>query len=545
MTSSDRLLGLLLEWEENRRQGREMTPEEMCPGEPALQQALRERIGDRERFRPFWTAHEGTLHDPGAPPRGLPAVEGFELLGEIGRGAMGVVYRARQVQLGRLVALKVIPAGAAASPNELARFRREAEATARLSHSNIVQVYEVGEHNGCPYLALEYIEGGSLAQRLGDTPLPARYAAELVRTLANAVQHAHARGVLHRDLKPGNVLMAADGTPKIADFGLVKLLDRERPPGAETRAGQTQTGAVLGTPCYMAPEQAVGQISVLGPAADVYGLGAILYQLLTGRPPFRAATVLETLEQVRKHDAVRPTILQPGLPRDLETICLKCLEKVPGHRYLSAAALADDLDCFLRGETITARSLTLFEKLVRAIAFSGAPAQLRSWGSVMLLAAPVPALIQLTLLLLFGGWPSYPLVVVLFGVLAACMLTPVVLWPLRGPLRTVPRAYRRFVGSMMATRCAGWLLVPALVALWRPGHDLSEFLLVYPLWIFLDGNFYCMEGSEAGIGYLAALVHYIAAVLGALAPTWAPLILGLLMSGQMVVDGIFLRRLGE
>jgi serine/threonine protein kinase len=540
MASGDRLLELMVQQEEHRRQGREVTAEELCPSDQTLQEALRQRISDRERFRHFWTAPETTRIDPSCSPaqQAMPDVEGYELLEEIGRGGMAVVYKARQTRLDRLVALKVIHAGAAAGSEELARFRREAKATARLSHPNIVQVYEVGEHNSCPYLALELVEGGSLAETLGGTPLPARQAAELVRVLAEAVQHAHARGILHRDLKPANVLLAPDGTPKVVDFGLAKRSD--------TRSDLTTTGQVLGTPSYMAPEQAEGRVRDLGPATDVYSLGAILYKLLTGRAPFKAASILETLEQVKTHDPVRPAALQPGLPRELEAICLKCLEKVPGHRYATAEALARDLGRFLGGEPISACSLTLLEKVTRAIRFSTGPhAQLRSWGSVMLLVAPLPALIQVVLFLLFWKRPSYPLIVMLFGVLAACVLTPLVLWPLREPLRKVPRTYRRFVGSIMATRCAGWLLVPVLVALMRPGHDLSEFFLVFPLWIFLDGNFCCLEGSEAGIGYLEALIHYAAAVLAALAPTWAPLVLGVLMSGQMLVDGLILRRLEE
>jgi serine/threonine-protein kinase len=205
--------------------------------------------------------------------------------------------------------------------------------------------------------------GGSLAELLDGTPLPARRAAELIRALAGAVQHAHECGVIHRDLKPANVLLAPDGTPKIADFGLAKRLDQDR--------GETQTGAVLGTPSYMAPEQAEGKVHDLGPATDVYALGALLYELLTGRAPFKGASVLETLEQVRVHDPVAPSALQPGVPRDLETICLKYLEKLPADRYPSAAALTDDLRRFLEGEPISARSLTALERVARAIAYSG------------------------------------------------------------------------------------------------------------------------------------------------------------------------------
>jgi tetratricopeptide (TPR) repeat protein len=261
---------------------------------------------------------------------------------------MGVVYRAWQVRLRRVVALKMILAGDHAGPEAAARFRVEAEAVARLQHPHIVQIYEVGEHDGRPYVALEYVDGGSLKERLTGAPQPARPTAELVETLARAMHHAHRQGIVHRDLKPANVLVTAEGTPKITDFGLAKLLVG----GAEVH---TQTGAVLGTPSYMAPEQAGGKGKEIGPAVDVYGLGAILYELLTGRPPFRGETPLETLQQVQWEEPVPPSRLQPRLPRDLSTICLKCLQKEPRKRYPSAEALAEDLRRFREGRPIVAR----------------------------------------------------------------------------------------------------------------------------------------------------------------------------------------------
>jgi serine/threonine protein kinase/WD40 repeat protein len=265
---------------------------------------------------------------------GLPAVPGYEVLGELGRGGMGVVYKARQVGLDRLVALKVVLAGAHAE--ELARFRREAEAIARLHHPNVVRIYEVGEHAGLPYFAMELCEGGSLAQRLAGGPLPPAEAARLTATLARAVQAAHEAGVIHRDLKPGNVLLAADRTPRVTDFGLAKRLDDV--------TGLTATGVVLGTPSYMAPEQASGQAKQVGSAADVHALGAVLYACLTGRPPFQAATPLDTILQVLSDPPVPPSRLRAQVPPRLEAICLKCLEKDPRQRYPSAAALADDLE---------------------------------------------------------------------------------------------------------------------------------------------------------------------------------------------------------
>jgi WD40 repeat protein/tRNA A-37 threonylcarbamoyl transferase component Bud32 len=316
---------------------------------------------------------EPTVHQPGTPRTrdgtvpdtrgeeeerggvGPVSVPGYEVLGVLGKGGMGVVYKARHRALGRVVALKMVLHAEYAGPEERRRFRAEAEAVARLQHPGVVQVFEVGEHNGLPYLALEYCPGGSLAQELTGTPWQPGPAAVLVEALAQAVQAAHAAGLVHRDLKPANVLLAADGTPKVADFGLAKRLDVE---------GQTQTGAVLGTPSYMAPEQAAGKKGI-GPAADVYSLGAILYELLTGRPPFQAASAVDLARQVAAEEPVPVRRLQPKVPRDLETVCLKCLEKQPRKRYASAAVLAEDLRRFGAGAPVSARPLGKFERGLR------------------------------------------------------------------------------------------------------------------------------------------------------------------------------------
>lgn len=290
------------------------------------------------------------------------APPGYDELGLLGRGGMGVVYKARHRSLDRVVALKMILTRGHAADDELARFQAEAQAVARLQHPNIVQVFDHGIHDAKPYLALEYCEGGSLASRLDGTPLAPEIAAALVEKLASAVAAAHQASIIHRDLKPSNVLLAGDSSlanavPKIADFGLAKKLDED--------SEQTRSGTILGTPSYMAPEQALGESKHVGPAADIYALGAILYELLTGRPPFKAATTLETLEMVRTQEPVAPRQLQPKTPRDLETICLKCLHKEPNRRYTSATAVAEDLRRFQQQEPILARPISRMERLAK------------------------------------------------------------------------------------------------------------------------------------------------------------------------------------
>jgi WD40 repeat protein len=300
---------------------------------------------------------------------------------------MGVVYKARQIRLNRLCALKMIRTGESTGADFRARFLAEAETIARLRHPNIVQIYGLGDHDGQPYFEMEYIQGGSLDRRLGGTPWAPGPAARLVAVLARAIGDAHRLGIVHRDLKPANVLLEDDGTPKIVDFGLAKTLDGD--------SSLTRSGVFCGTPSYAAPEQAEGLSRSVGPAADIYALGAIFYHLLTGRPPFQAATVLGTLDQVRTADPVPPSRLQPGLPRDAETICLKCLHKDSQRRYADATALAEDLDRFLDGRSILARPAGAAEYLQKWV---------RRHPAVALLSALLAAVIILGFTLVAWQW---------------------------------------------------------------------------------------------------------------------------------------------
>ena len=369
---------IVREYELRQRREPQLTREEYTARFPQFRDALADRLCRVKGAVTRVTAWADPLREPGtsvrepsdrdgtadslAPaerppaPTAFPVIPGYEILGELGRGGMGVVYQARQVRLNRVVALKMILAGEHARPEDLVRFLTEAEAIARLQHPHIVQIFEVGSHAGLPYFAMEYLEGGSLSRKLQGLPLPAPEAVRLVETLARAMQAAHAQNIVHRDLKTANILLDRDGRPKVADFGLAKRMEAD--------GSLTPTDAIMGSPSYMAPEQAVRARDV-GPAADVYALGAILYELLTARPPFKAATRMETVFQVLHEDPVSPRRLLPKIPRDLETICLKCLQKEPARRYATAKALAEDLKRFLNGEPIRARPVSWWEKGVK------------------------------------------------------------------------------------------------------------------------------------------------------------------------------------
>lgn len=395
---NDELFTVLESYLEELHAGRRPPREQFLRAHPEAAGML-ECLDDLQRLSPSLSAETSEFVPEtmgGPPPRQAPPTahdiqqagdfEQYELLDELGRGGMGVVYKARQKDLNRVVAIKMILGGTLSSAEQLHRFAAEARMAAQLQHPNIVRIFASGERLGQPYFVMEYVSGPSLANLLGKGPLRTEDAARLVATLARAVDHLHEHQIVHRDLKPANILLQAHGpppvgvaetTPKIADFGLAKLIEGE--------SRQTTTGTIIGTPSYMAPEQAAARRELIGPRSDVYGLGAILYELLTDRPPFLASSPLDTLVQVIENEPAPPRQLNSWVPRTMELICLRCLEKAPERRYASAKALADDLERFLAHEPVEAQQPNAWQRLRRWA--SREPALASRLGALAVVAA--------------------------------------------------------------------------------------------------------------------------------------------------------------
>jgi len=485
-------------------------------------------------------------------PTSLRDHDDYDLLAEIGRGGMGVVFKAQQKSLSRVVAIKMVLSGNFAGEQERMRFRLEAQAIAQLQHPNIVQIYEVNEDEGRPFLALEFVDGGSLADRIRGQPLSSRAAAEMIRTLALAIHRAHQIGIVHRDLKPGNILLTADGVPKITDFGLAKRL-----PGASGEQApenrNTASGQILGTPSYMAPEQADSRWRDIGPHTDVYALGAILYELLTGRPPFVAESALDTILHVLSDQPAPPRLLNSKVEEDLQTICLKCLEKDGRQRYLSAQELADDLDRFLRGDDIHARSVNLISRLTRVLEDRDHTAEFRHWANVVLwLAGIVFVHHTLTWLAIREEWPSWldwtnRGVSFVIGVGTVLYYRRHSLWPTTAGERQLWAIwigyFLAYVSNLAATRL---LVFEGVIAKGEFAEERWRNLLAYPGTAVLGGLAMFIMGSRYWSRYyLVGIGFFVLAILMTFDLEWAPLELGTAWSLLLLLIGWNLRRMSN
>jgi serine/threonine-protein kinase len=479
-------------------------------------------------------------------PQGLCALGlwgDYELLEELGRGGMGVVYRARQRSLGRIVALKVILRGELASEEDRARFLAEAAAAAQLSHPHIVPIHEVGEHEGQPYFSMQYVEGPTLAQRLANGPLPGREAAELLVPICRAIAAAHARGILHRDLKPSNILLDAEGRGFVTDFGLAKRMSGGEGAGDGfeeiASAPRTLTGAVLGTPGFMAPEQAAGARGRLGPATDVYALGALLYAMLTGRPPFQAATPMDTVLMVLEQDPPPPRLLNPDADPDLELISLKALQKPTDLRYESAAALAEDLERYLRHEPIAARSSHFSQVLSRAFRPTHHVAVLEHWGLLWMWHAAVLLLLCVaTNALQWRGVTDRSVYVLLWT--AGLGTWAGIFWELRrraGPVTFVERQIAHIWAASMACS-VGLFAIEWLLKL--PPLTLSPVLA-----LIAGGVFTAKAGILSGEFYVPAVLLFLTSLPMALAPQWAITLFGVVGGAAFLIPGWKFHRLRQ
>jgi len=449
----------------------------------------------------------------------------FELLSELGRGGMGVVYKARQKSLNRIVALKMVREAHLASDSDRARFRTEAESAARLQHPNIVGVYEIGTSEGQAYLSLEFVEGRTLSQRIvAEGPLPPRDAAKLAAILARAVHQAHEQGVLHRDLKPSNILLDADSNePKIADFGLAKLIDRVE--------SLTRSGAIVGTPSYMAPEQATNRREVSA-ASDVYSLGAILYEMLTGRPPFQASNPVDTLLMVLEQEPVRPRDLNPSVDRDLELICLKCLQKPADLRYPSAARLAEDLEAYLVGDRLSVQPGSLGSFVSRLLRETHHAAVLENWGILwMWHSAVIFVICTATQIMEWMNLGSHAYYLALWG--PGLVIWGAIFWRLRrrgGPVLFVERQIAH-AWAAGATASIGLFLIEVVQKL--PVLTLSPVLAVVAGMVF-----FFKAGTLSGQFYLWVLAYFGTAVAMAAFPGVGHLLFGVVSALSFFLPGL-------
>lgn len=534
--SEEGLAGILEDVTARLRAGEPVRLEDLVAAHPEYADDLRALWGTlliAEELATDPPAEDGRALEIGAAL--LPAlprrIGDYELLEEVGRGGMGVVYRARQISLNRAVALKMILRGEFATRAELSRFRAEAESAARLEHPHVVAVYEVGETVGQPYFSMQYVAGTTLARRLQEGPLAPREAAGLLIPICRAVGEAHRRGILHRDLKPSNILIDSTGRPFVSDFGLAKRMRLADDAVGTGPRSITGTGDIVGTPGYMAPEQAAGDRGEVTVATDIYSLGAILYAMITGRPPFQAASPVDTLLMVLEQDPPPPRIVNPTADADLELIALKALQKPADLRYASADAMADDLTAYLAHEPISARSSHFTQILSRAFRPTHHAAVLRHWGLLWMWHA----LVLLVLSLVTNGmqvwgvtrrWPYALLWTVGLGTWA------VIFWNLRrraGPVTFVERQIAHVWAASMA--CSTMLYaIEAILGL--PVLTLSPVLA-----LIAGAVFVAKAGILTGEFYIHAAVLFATSIAMAVFPSIGLTLFGLVSAGTFFVPG--------
>lgn len=531
-----RLAAVLDELAAARRAGHEPDVEQAVARHPDLAVEIRSLWATvwvaEEIARSQSTSLEAAWGSPDLPAEEPPTPTGrvfgdYELLEELGRGGMGVVSRARESRRGRIVAIKRLLRGPESSAEDIERFRHEAQSASHLAHPHVVPVFQVGEHDDQPFFTMQYVEGTTLARKLADGPMPAADAARLLLPVCRAIHYAHERGVVHRDLKPSNILIDRQGHPYVSDFGLARRVDVD--------PSLTPSGALLGTPSYMAPEQAgnsSGGKAAVGPAGDVYSLGAILYHMLTGRPPFQAATPAETILLALEHDPIPPRALNPRVSPDIEMIALKCLQKSPAFRYPTAAALADDLDAFLRGDPVSARSTSLRALAARLLGETHHAPIAENWGLLWIYHS-------IALIIFFGAtnglllagvtsrWPYVLIFTVgLYGWAAF-------FWALRrrgGPIR--------FVEKQLAHVWGAGIVAIDLIFLVEWLLDLPV-LTLSPMIAVTNGMLLMIKGGILSGGYYLQAASTFLTIFPMVAfPRFAPLIFGVVASGCFFATGL-------
>ncbi len=539
----DQLLAdLLAGLSERVRLGQEADVDAVAALYPDLARELRELWAAVQIAEAFTPRDDGALRAEraGLAVLAAPAPKEFEartfgdydLLDELGRGGMGVVYKARQRSLQRTVALKMILRGELATPEDLARFQAEARAAARLEHPNIVAVYDAGQSDGQAYFTMRQVEGQTLADLLSAGPMKARDAAKCLAVISRAVHYAHENGILHRDLKPSNVLIDRDGAPHVTDFGLAKWVAGT---ADAPRVGPTLSGGIVGTPAYMAPEQISHQRCKPSPASDVYSLGVILYDMLTGRPPFQAPTPVDVLLLVLDQDPVRPRLLNPKVDPDLEVICLKCLQKEPALRYGSAADLAGDLEAFLKGETLSISSIHLGSLILlarRALRETHHAVVLENWGVLWMYNSAMILLITALRPGMHKGGVTNPFwYLLLWG--GGLIVWGTAFWRMRkrgGPVLFVERQVAHiWAGSVVAT--IGVFIVEVLLKL--PVLTLSPILAVIAGLTFL-----VKAGMLSGSFYVSAAALFLTAIPMSIYPEYGPLMFGFVSAVCFFVPGL-------